>query len=114
MTENKCAKELLNGVWNGDKAAVKKAISDGASPNWIFNGFPILLHAVAKGNAEIMELLIEAGASQTSEALGFALQHGIIECIAPLVYLGVQPKDSEYKYVFGALPKRHASIGIFR
>ncbi len=114
MTENKCAKELLNGVWNGDLKAVRKAISEGADPNWIFNGFPILLHAVARKNEEMMMLLIEEGATQISEALGFALNHGIVECIGPLVCMGIQPKDSQIQYAFGALPKRHSSIGIFR
>lgn len=44
--ERKLAKELLSAVWDEDAHRVKELIRYGADPSWIFNGYPILLHAV--------------------------------------------------------------------
>ena len=49
-TERKLAKELLSAVWNEDAKRVEELIRFGADPSWIFNGYPILVHAVFTRN----------------------------------------------------------------
>lgn len=110
MTEIKVANRLLNAVWNEDLWETKKALVQGADPNWIFNGYPILLHAVFKKNLDLVMMLIEAGASQTQEALGFALDRGIGEMVFPLAFLGIVPKQEEVKPDFGLFPDRYCPL----
>ena len=74
--EGSMAKQLLNAVWNEDVKKARALIQKGADPNWIFNGYPLLIHAVFTRNQEMVMMLIEEGASQVSEALGFALDRG--------------------------------------
>ena len=88
-TERKLAKELLSAVWNEDAKRVEELIRFGADPSWIFNGYPILVHAVFTRNLDVVNTLIDAGACQVDEALGFALDRGIGEMVAPLAYRGV-------------------------
>ena len=76
-TERKLAKELLSAVWNEDAKRVEELIRFGADPSWIFNGYPILVHAVFTRNLDVVNTLIDAGACQVDEALGFALDRGI-------------------------------------
>ena len=66
------AKRLLNAVWDENVVAARMAIMDGADPNWIINGYPILMHAIFTRNVEMVMMLIDKGAVQISEALGFA------------------------------------------
>ena len=47
--------------------------------SWVFNGYPILMHAISIGNEEIVNILIDAGAIQKQEALGFALEEGLVK-----------------------------------
>lgn len=107
MRETVLAKELLNGVWEMDTAKVKRAILDGADPNWIFNGYPILLHAVYLEDLDMVNLLIEHGATQISEALGFALDFALGDMVWPLIEKGVLPKNVEVdENLFGHHPNR--------
>ncbi len=106
ITEKKLAKELLSAVWDEDAQRVKELIAYGADPSWIFNGYPILLHAVFTRNAEIVNILIDAGACQVDEALGFALDRGIGEMIPPLAYRGAIPVLHDPKPGFGLYPSR--------
>ena len=87
--EGKLAKLLLNAVWDENVANARKLIHRGADPNWIYNGYPLLLHAVFTRNEEMVMMLIEEGAVQTSEALGFALDRGIGEMVFPLAFMGI-------------------------
>lgn len=108
MKDTVLAKELLNGVWEEDSATVKRALLEGADPNWIFNGYPILVHAVYTQNVEIMEMLIAYGAKQVSEALGFALEYGLGKMVWPLAFRGIVPKRYEVNEKFGEFPSRFA------
>lgn len=111
MKEEKVlAKLLLNAVWDEDSAKVKRILLEGADPNWIFNGYPILLHAVCTRNQEMVLLLIHHGASQVSEALGFALDRGIGEMVMPLAFLGIVPKPIDSMDDFGPYPCRYAPL----
>ncbi len=106
--ERKIAIALLNAVWNEDEKEVKELLEMGASPSWIFNGYPILMHAMSTGNVEIVNILIESGALQTQEAFGFALEKGMGTMIRPLLYRGIVPKHFEPKKGFGEFPVRFA------
>lgn len=108
--EKTLAKQLLNAVWDEDSAKVKRVLLEGADPNWIFNGYPILLHAVFTRNQEMVLLLIHHGASQLSEALGFALDRGIGEMVRTLAFLGIVPKPIDTIEEFGPYPARYAPL----
>ncbi len=103
-TERMLAKELLNAVWEEDADRVGELVALGADPSWIFNGYPILLHAVFTRNLAVVNTLIDAGACQVDEALGFALDRGIGEMIAPLAYRGVVPVLHDPKPGYGLYP----------
>ncbi len=113
MTENKLATRLFNAVWNGDLEVVKQALHSGADANWIYNGYPLLIHAVFTGNKEMVSLLIDEGATQCAEALGFALENGIGSVISVLAYRGIVPKTCERSKAFGSLPHRYAPLDLF-
>ena len=68
-----------------------------------------LMHAISIGNEEIVNILIDAGAIQKQEALGFALERGIGQMIRPLVFRGIVPKHFEPKKGFGYYPQRFCS-----
>lgn len=108
MKETKLAKELLNAVWEEDSARLEEVLLMGANPSWVFNGYPILLHAIYLHNKEIAMQLIRAGATQVSEGLGFALEQGIGEMVWPLAFLGVIPKAIHTNNKFGMYPSRFA------
>ncbi len=112
MKDTVLAKELLNAVYEEDVEGVAYIIEKGANPSWIFNGYPILIHAVHLQNNAIVLLLIRSGATQVSEALGFALQHGIGQLVWPLAYLGITPKAMKESRQFGALPNRFAPTSL--
>ena len=112
MKETTLAKELLNAVYEEDIEGVDIAIDKGANPSWIFNGFPILLHAVYLQNYDMVMMLIRKGATQKEEALGFALEQGIGELVWPLAYLGIVPKAAKTKDDFGLVPSRFAPTSI--
>lgn len=95
MSDRKLATMMLNAVWNEDVRGLRRVLRMGADPNWIFNGYPILIHAVFTRNEKIMMLLIKAGAVQVEEALGFALDRCVGEMIFPLAFLGIVPKEEE-------------------
>lgn len=112
MKDTILAKELLNAVYDEDTQGVLSALNQGANPSWIFNGYPILIHAVHLQNHAIVMLLIKSGATQVSEALGFALEHGIGELVWPLAYLGVVPKAVDANHQFGEFPNRFAPTSL--
>lgn len=104
------ATQLLNAVWDENVEMAELVIAAGADPNWIFNGYPILLHAVFTRNHDMVMLLIDSGASQVQEALGFALDRGIGEMVLPLAFLGIVPKVEKVKKDFGPYPSRYCPI----
>ncbi len=106
--ERRLALTLLNAVWNEDYQEVKDCLDMGADPSWVFNGYPILMHAIYTENQEIVDLLIDAGASQTAEAFGFTLERGIGEMVRTLMYRGIVPKHFEPQPGFGYYPERFA------
>ena len=55
-----------------------------------------------------MELLIDAGATQTQEAFGYALEKGIGKVVRPLLFRGIIPKHYEPKAGTGDFPQRFA------
>lgn len=110
INERKMAKELLNAVWEDDGQQVEMVLAMGADPNWIFNGYPILMHAIYRRNWRIAKLLIDAGAENLEEALGFALDRGIGEMVSPLAYLGVVPKPEHVNADFGLYPSRYSPL----
>ena len=109
MSDRKLATMRLNAVWNEDVRGLRRVLRMGADPNWIFNGYPILIHAVFTRNEKIMMLLIKAGAVQVEEALGFALDRCVGEMIFPLAFLGIVPKEEEVKEEFGPYPSARLS-----
>jgi len=111
-TEGKLAKQLLNAVWDEDVERARKLIHRGADPNWIYNGYPLLVHAVFTRNEPMVMMLIEEGASQLQEALGFALDRGIGELVLPLAFLGIVPKLEETQEYFGPYPSRFAPLDM--
>ena len=40
--ERQIAMDLLDAVWKEDVQGVKYCLQMGASPSWVFNGYPIL------------------------------------------------------------------------
>lgn len=113
MTEQKLARLLLDAVWEENISVAKKTLLNGANPNWNFNGHPILMHAVYTRNVDMVMLLINHGAEQTSEALGFALENGIGELVLPLALQGVVPKvykNKQENAEFGPYPARYAPL----
>lgn len=111
MQDTVLAKELLNGVWEGDLNKVKNALDHGASANWAFNGYPILIHAVYLEDEDMVRFLINRGACQLSEALGFALEYALGKMVWLLVDMGVLPKSIEVnEAVFGSHPNRRVAI----
>ncbi len=111
MKEQQLAHLLLNAVWEEDVAMAKRVLLQGGDPSWRFNGYPILVHAVYTRNIEMVTLLVNHGALQIDEALGFALEHSIGEVIIPLALEGAVPKVSENE-LFGPYPSRYAPMGM--
>lgn len=110
MTDCEKANQMLNAVWNDDIRLLEVALENGASPNWIINGYPILLHAVYMRNIDMVMMLIDAGAIHVQEALGFALDRCIGEVVKPLMYMGIVPKMKEPKAIFGPYPSRYCPL----
>lgn len=110
--EGKLAKRLLNAVWDENVTEARRLIHRGADPNWIYNGYPLLIHAVFTRNEAMVMMLIEEGASQASEALGFALDRGIGEIVFPLAFMGIVPKMEEPQGNFGPYPARYAPLEL--
>lgn len=110
INERKMAKELLNAVWNKETKRIEELLDFGADPNWIFNGYPILLHAVYTRNVDAVLALMQAGACQQEEALGFALENGIGEVVVALATKGIVPRKKEVKPEFGAFPSRYSPL----
>lgn len=110
MNEQQLAKQLLNAVWDENVSKVKRLLIAGADPNWIYNGYPILVHAVFTRNKDMVMMLINHGASQVGEALGFALDRGIGEMIFPLAFLGIVPEAMEPLDIYGPYPSRYAPL----
>ena len=110
--EGVLAKRLLNAVWDEDVVMAHRLILKGADPNWIYNGYPILVHAVFTRNEDMVMMLIKAGASQVREALGFALDRGIGELVMPLALLGIVPKAVEADDKFGPYPLRYSPLDL--
>ena len=107
--EKRLAMDLLDAVWKEDVKRVKDCLELGASPSWVFNGYPILMHAICIGNQKIVDILLDAGALQQQEAFGFALERGIGKMIKPLMLRGIIPKHFEPKKGFGYYPQRFCS-----
>lgn len=107
--ETQIAMHLLDAVWKEDVQEVKECLDMGASASWVFNGYPILLHAVSIGNLDIVNVLLDHGAIQAQEALGFALERGIGQMIRPFLFRGIIPKHFEPQKGFGFFPQRFAS-----
>lgn len=112
MKDTVLAKELLNAVWEEDCQRVKAALNEGADPSWIFNGYPILIHAIYLENWALASLLLQYGAKQRGEALGFALENGIGNMVWPLAYLGIVPANMRVNKNFGIYPARFAPTSI--
>ncbi len=110
--EGKLAKRLLNAVWDENVSEARKLIRRGADPNWIYNGYPLLVHAVFTRNKDMVMMLIEEGATQAEEALGFALDRGIGELVFPLAFMGIVPKMEEPIGNFGPYPSRFAPLDV--
>lgn len=110
MNECKLAKALLNAVWESDIVYVERLLELGAEPNWVFNGYPLLLHALYLRDWDMTLLLISYGAQQLDEALGFVLDRCVGEMIAPLIRLGAHPKLIHTKEEFGLYPSRYCPI----
>ena len=88
---------------------VENCLELGASPSWVFNGYPILMHAISIGNEEIVNILIDAGAIQKQEALGFALERGIGQMIRPLDFVVLFLNILNQKKALATIPKDFAA-----
>lgn len=103
LKDTTLASRLLSAVWDENVKKAQETIQMGADPNWIFNGYPILIHAVFTRNEEMVMMLIDEGAKQQQEALGFALDRGIGELVMPLMMLGTVPKPPVVKVDLGRI-----------
>ena len=112
MKDTILAKELMNAIWEEDVKRVEQILLLGASPSWIINGYPALIHAVYLENQEIVKTLIKFGAIQVSEALGFALDRGIGSMVCMLAYMGIIPKEMKVRDCFGIYPARFAPTSV--
>lgn len=104
------AKQLLNAVWLEDEEQLQMALAAGANPNWVFNGYPILQHAIFTRNQVLVKELIDAGASNLAEGLGFALDRGIGEMVEVFAYAGIVPKLVKAPKKFGYFPMRYCPM----
>lgn len=111
LKETTLASRLLSAVWDENVEKAQETIWLGADPNWIFNGYPILLHAIFTRNEEMVIMLLEEGATQAQVALGFALDRGIGEMVMPLLMRGIIPAAQEVRPDFGPYPSRYAPLG---
>ena len=107
--EKRLAMDLLDAVWKEDVQGVENCLELGASPSWVFNGYPILMHAISIGNEEIVNILIDAGAIQKQEALGFALERGIGQMIRHLYFVVLFLNILNQKKALATIPKDFAA-----
>lgn len=110
MNECKMVKEMLNAIYLEEVELLDALLDLGADPNWIVNGFPLIIHAVNLRNRELVNLLVLSGAQMLEEALGFALEQGIGEVIMLFVMMNVSPKPYTYHHEFGSIPSRYTPI----
>lgn len=110
MNECKMVNEMLNAIYLEEVELLEALLDLGADPNWIVNGFPLIMHAVYVRNRDLVYVLVASGAQMLEEALGFALEQGIGEMIKPFVMMNVSPKPYIYKKEFGPIPSRFSPI----
>lgn len=110
INERRLARELLNAVWSKDLERAEELLEFGADANWIFNGYPILHHAVFKRDKKMVQLLIEHGAVAIDSALAFAQDRGISSMVSLLTRHGATPKHEYMNVAFGYYPNRYAPI----
>lgn len=106
--QQQLANTILEAIWNEDVDGIHQAVKMGANPSWIVNGYPLLIHAVCTANPRVLTALLDEGAIQSAEALGFALEKGIGQVIKPLLYRGIVPKPFQPRQGFGDYPHRFA------
>ncbi|WP_416324729.1 ankyrin repeat domain-containing protein [[Eubacterium] hominis] len=110
VNERRLARELLNAVYDKDLERAEELLDFGADANWIFNGYPILHHAVCKKDRRMVKLLIERGAVQIDSALAFAQDRGLTGMVLLLHRYGASPKHEYMNVAFGYYPNRYAPI----
>lgn len=110
VNERRLARELLNAVWDKDVERAEELLDFGADANWIFNGYPILHHAVFQRDKKMVKLLIERGAVAIDSALAFAMDRGIDSMVCILTRLGATPKHEYMNIAFGYYPDRYCPI----
>ena len=110
INERRLARELLNAVWEKDVERAEELLDFGADANWIFNGYPILHHAVYTRNKKMVNLLIAYDASQIDSALAFAQDRGISSMVPLLTKHGAVPKYEYMNIAFGFYPDRYAPL----
>lgn len=64
------SRRLLLAVLSGSKKGVKGALRDGGRPEGVTRGENALMAAAILGHADIIDLLLEAGASVTATGVG--------------------------------------------
>ena len=67
------------------------------------------MHAISIGNEEIVNILIDAGAIQKQEALGFALERGIVNDTSTGISVVLFLNILNQKKAFGYYPQRFCS-----
>ena len=87
--KSKPVKSLLGAAYAGDLELVKRFLDAGSSPNETDRyGSPALRHAVTRGNLEIVNLLISAGAKNAGSQLAPAAERGDLAIIRRLFDAG--------------------------
>jgi ankyrin repeat protein len=98
--------QLINSIWIGDIASVRKLLDEGVDVNWKNgNGWTALMYASIQGHVEGFKLLLDRGAqidiknNDGSSALIIASYNGRFECVRLLLERGadmsIRNKDGE-------------------
>lgn len=78
---------LIAAFQEGDDDAIKRAIREGANPNTVINGFPVLHMAAIGGDPALVDVMLTAGADPNAREA----QHGQT-ALAYLAWIGSSPE----------------------
>ncbi|MGL5541019.1 MAG: ankyrin repeat domain-containing protein [Erysipelotrichaceae bacterium] len=108
MNERELAKKVLKAVWEEDLWLVTKLVRVGADPNWLYNGYPLIFHAIEKKNAGLVMLLVDLQSQYLDQALWFAIKKRQFKIAYFLFSKGALPRCFEQEVTF-ATPQLRVS-----
>eukprot|EP01047_Picozoa_sp_COSAG01_P072752 COSAG01_NODE_11655_length_1886_cov_4.837717_1_plen_463_part_00 len=110
---------FANACDTGDVAAVRRFVAQGADPNYVDQGFPVLCSSAQYGHVEVIRALVEAGATVDqpnktgSTPLFMASQQGHVAAVAALLGGGVavdQPRKGGATPLYVASQQGHVAV----